>query len=348
MALTRIDKSTPAEGVICSDDLLDMQSTQPSRLEPALPDQAPLMKGQFRFAHHSGGLSIHAGAVEELTDATNTFQLPAGISFNVLWRGRVNFSVGGRRYQLGAHPEWKAEVTATVVPEGELMSRHMSEGMAVTKANVFVERNWLEAHCHQSQPRQELAELMSNGVRVMQWQPSAALEAVAQQFLMAKPPASLVETLSAERQTIELLTLCLGELLQQQEVVSGVQESCSDVTETAEAEPQSLRERIDACMEQGPADLKHLAACLGVSVSTLQRRFKMAYGQTVVDYVRQQRLQQAKVALAVGQVSIGEAAYMAGYNHSSNFVAAFKKRFNVTPSQLLEAHRHKVAGGANA
>ncbi|MFC6805573.1 helix-turn-helix domain-containing protein [Methylophaga thalassica] len=33
--------------------------------------------------------------------------------------------------------------------------------------------------------------------------------------------------------------------------------------------------------------------------------------------------------------SIGEAAFIAGYGHPSNFITAFKKRFKLTPSELV-------------
>jgi AraC-like DNA-binding protein len=60
---------------------------------------------------------------------------------------------------------------------------------------------------------------------------------------------------------------------------------------------------------------------------------------TVNEYVRLRRLDMAKTALMVEGLSIGEEAYIAGYNHSSNFIAAFKRQFAMTPSELLRSHR---------
>ena len=88
-----------------------------------------------------------------------------------------------------------------------------------------------------------------------------------------------------------------------------------------------------------PVSLEEIANTIGLSISTLQRRFKKDYGTTVVDYIRQKRLEKARTAIAINGLSIGEAAYQAGYNHSSNFITAFKKRFNITPASLLKSHQ---------
>lgn len=44
---------------------------------------------------------------------------------------------------------------------------------------------------------------------------------------------------------------------------------------------------------------------------------------------------EAKEALEQNGISIGEAAYLAGYNHPSNFISAFRKPFGHTPGELL-------------
>jgi AraC-like DNA-binding protein len=50
-------------------------------------------------------------------------------------------------------------------------------------------------------------------------------------------------------------------------------------------------------------------------------------------------MQQAKKALVIERLSIGEAAYIAGYNHTSNFIQAFKKTFALTPTEFIKRHR---------
>ena len=85
--------------------------------------------------------------------------------------------------------------------------------------------------------------------------------------------------------------------------------------------------------------LNTLAEENNISVSTLQRRFKSYCGITVNEYIRTSRLEQAKKSIITDGKSIGEAAYIAGYNHSSNFVTAFKRHFHTTPKELIKSHK---------
>lgn len=77
--------------------------------------------------------------------------------------------------------------------------------------------------------------------------------------------------------------------------------------------------------------LADIATHAGLSVSTLQRQFKAHHHQTVAHYIRARKLDRARKALFHKEMSIGEAAFQAGYNHTSNFVTAYKRAFGVTP-----------------
>ena len=80
--------------------------------------------------------------------------------------------------------------------------------------------------------------------------------------------------------------------------------------------------------------LNQVARASAMSASVLQRRFKEHTGVTVFEYVRNRRLERVRDALSKDGISISEAAFMAGYNHTSNFITAFKRRFGVTPGEL--------------
>jgi len=95
---------------------------------------------------------------------------------------------------------------------------------------------------------------------------------------------------------------------------------------------------IEAQFENGdPRSNLSLAAIsesLAMSQSKIQRDFSKRYGKTVNDYIRSRRLGFARQQLLNKKMSIGEVAYLAGYNHTSNFTIAFKKVFGVTPGEL--------------
>lgn len=73
---------------------------------------------------------------------------------------------------------------------------------------------------------------------------------------------------------------------------------------------------------------------LGMSHATLQRYAQEHLGMSLNQYLRKQRLVQACQALYENTVSITEAAALAGYNHSTNFSAAFKRQFGVSPAAV--------------
>jgi AraC-like DNA-binding protein len=75
-----------------------------------------------------------------------------------------------------------------------------------------------------------------------------------------------------------------------------------------------------------------LAQELGMSVSTMQRLFKAAYGTSVVSFQRTERLKTARTKLLQGRMTVGEAGYQAGYSNVSNFSSAFQKAFGYPPS----------------
>ncbi|MFC5584708.1 helix-turn-helix transcriptional regulator [Nitratireductor kimnyeongensis] len=77
-----------------------------------------------------------------------------------------------------------------------------------------------------------------------------------------------------------------------------------------------------------------IAREVGCSTSTLQRHFKMHFGVTVFDFIRQKRLEAARAALAQDGIPIAHAAHLAGYNNISSFTTAFRKAYGMTPSQV--------------
>ncbi|WP_164513260.1 helix-turn-helix domain-containing protein [Thiosocius teredinicola] len=297
--------------------------------------QQPVMNGRWTYQSHTGGLSAHCVQVTELCDLSNASELPAGISFNLVFDGEVDFSLSGRRHRMTASGQSGACCSAIVLGRPEILTRYLRTGQHVHKINLFVTREWLEARCATGQAVDDLASLFRSHGRVVAWRPPTSLLRMAAQFARERPDAErLASSLAFEQAAISLLSAFLDELQGQ----LGQAASQAPAMRVADAGASRLKQRIDDCLSQCHT-LQEIAASLGMSSSTLQRRFKGSYGTTVIDYIRQRRLEIARYALAVQGVSIGEAAYLAGYKHPSNFVTAFKKHFAVTPAQLVKSHR---------
>ncbi len=74
----------------------------------------------------------------------------------------------------------------------------------------------------------------------------------------------------------------------------------------------------------------------GMSVSTLQRIFKATFGCTVMEFVRIRKLELARLALLDNGISVGEAAFQAGYSNTANFSTAFQREFGYPPSSCIQ------------
>jgi AraC-like DNA-binding protein len=97
------------------------------------------------------------------------------------------------------------------------------------------------------------------------------------------------------------------------------------------AKVRMVRDRLVADM-QNPPGLDALARDVGLSAKRLNSGFRELYGTTVFNYLRDARLDAARVALEAGTpLPLKHLAWELGYNQVTNFVTAFRRRFGVTP-----------------
>jgi AraC-like DNA-binding protein len=81
-----------------------------------------------------------------------------------------------------------------------------------------------------------------------------------------------------------------------------------------------------------------LAAIAGVSLRTLQRRFKVRYGLTVSDWIKTVRMQEAVNRVRAGD-RVKEVAFDLGYKQLSHFSREFKRKYGAPPTQLPTTSR---------
>lgn len=89
-----------------------------------------------------------------------------------------------------------------------------------------------------------------------------------------------------------------------------------------------------------PIDANNMADMLGISVRTLNRRFKKAIQQTPLLYLKHLRHNHARDLLMNSNLSVGDVAVQIGYNDTSHFCREFKRIEAVTPANF----RHSVRG----
>ncbi|MGJ7529674.1 helix-turn-helix domain-containing protein [Variovorax sp. GB1P17] len=88
--------------------------------------------------------------------------------------------------------------------------------------------------------------------------------------------------------------------------------------------------------------LAEIAVRVGTHEKRLSRAFRERTGQTVFEFLREARLQQAQRLLLSSALSIDEVAVEVGFSGAANFSTAFRERFDATPAAFRNA-RFRVA-----
>lgn len=95
----------------------------------------------------------------------------------------------------------------------------------------------------------------------------------------------------------------------------------------------------DHCHEE--LDLTAVAERFGISYSHLRRVFSRATNDTILNYVNNRRIQDAKRLLIETDIAIGELSRKLGYVNKQSFYRFFKRSEGVTPSEYRSIHQGK-------
>ena len=82
-----------------------------------------------------------------------------------------------------------------------------------------------------------------------------------------------------------------------------------------------------------PDAIKKVVELSGIPERTLKRRFKAATGVTLIEYIQNLRIEEAKGLLEAGSISIDDISAAVSYEDSSFFRRLFKRLTGLTPSQ---------------
>ncbi|MFB6363510.1 helix-turn-helix transcriptional regulator [Paenibacillus elgii] len=89
-----------------------------------------------------------------------------------------------------------------------------------------------------------------------------------------------------------------------------------------------------------PPSLLALSRKISLNDYKLKIGFKEVFGMTVFEFVRQQRMEKARLLLEKGSLNVSQAASLVGYNNFSHFAALFKKTYGVNPSDYVRDAAH--------
>lgn len=88
--------------------------------------------------------------------------------------------------------------------------------------------------------------------------------------------------------------------------------------------------------------LNDLCLMFGTNKTTLCRKFRDMYGVTIINYINQLRIRQAKVLLREGNISISQIATLVGFDSVHYFSKTFKKFENKSPLAYINTIKSKL------
>ena len=86
-----------------------------------------------------------------------------------------------------------------------------------------------------------------------------------------------------------------------------------------------------------PPCLQALATAVGSTPKRLNEGFRLVYRMTVFEFLRMERMIQAREIMERENIPLKQISHRVGYKHQTNFISAFKAQFGAPPRRYLKA-----------
>jgi transcriptional regulator GlxA family with amidase domain len=93
---------------------------------------------------------------------------------------------------------------------------------------------------------------------------------------------------------------------------------------------------------QNKITVDQLASMLALSRRNLERRFKKATANTVVEYIQRVKIEAAKLSLESSLENVNEVMYNVGYQDPKAFRTTFKKITGLSPIQYRNKYNREI------
>jgi CheY-like chemotaxis protein len=90
-------------------------------------------------------------------------------------------------------------------------------------------------------------------------------------------------------------------------------------------------------------ELAGLASAVGTNTRRLNLAFRRCVGVTVFDFLREERMKEARRLLSETSLDVQDIAAAVGFSSAANFATAFRERFGMPPSGFREQGTQAVA-----
>lgn len=291
----------------------------------------PLAHGWIRAQSVQPGFEIHAADYAAYEDYTVLASAHPGLFVGMNLGTDQIGQAGTRSYELRTN-----ELVMVSVREPVMTREHRAASTQQTRCGIMIQDDWFEAgYLDEFEiSKLHLHELLHSHVKPWQTTASPAIIHIARRMTASMNAAGSLAGLRRETVGLELLLeiLALLNLDRHKETRSSNREL---------GRVKQIRDVLDGLDSQSEIVLADLAKLANMSVRSLSRHFRSAFGTTIFAYVAEIRMERARQALKRQGASLDFAAYLAGYAHTSNFVTAYRRRYGCTPGSVASSANKK-------
>lgn len=108
------------------------------------------------------------------------------------------------------------------------------------------------------------------------------------------------------------------------------------VDETNVAKIKQAKNIVISRMAEPPT-LQELSEEINLPLKKLKEGFKQIYGDSVFSFLFDYKMEVARKLLETGDNNVNEVGLKVGYSTSSHFIAAFKKKYGITPKKYVQS-----------
>ncbi|UUP18447.1 Exoenzyme S synthesis regulatory protein ExsA [Nitratireductor thuwali] len=289
-----------------------------------------LFRGYFWHRELRRGLTVHASDVFEEAGFTALSSQHEGLSCIFFLDGDVDVEIGEQGFHFRGDGRLREGLLLPSV-RPESFKRCSPGRQRIRHLVVSATPEWLDRDGLASvDDRSAINAALRAHLDARSWQTGRRLAYLVERILQLGGSPSGLDQLLVESAAVEIVAEALTSATGRDAALPGkpLNLSSRDSTRLRRA-----HDFIHANLNMWPS-VEAIAREAGMSPSSLQRLFRTAYGISVVEQIRRAKLEFARDALAAGEYTIKEAAFMSGYSSAANFATAFKRHFGGPPSDV--------------
>ncbi|MGY5353223.1 helix-turn-helix transcriptional regulator [Wenyingzhuangia sp. IMCC45533] len=168
------------------------------------------------------------------------------------------------------------------------------------------------------------------GKPIIDTKPTTPAQQVVLHQIVTKPDDSPLNHLFLKAKAYELFSLYFSNIEDNSKDNCPFMSNEETMTQLKQAKNMVIEHMAD------PPSLEALAKAVGLNLKKLKQGFKEVYGAPVFTFLLNYKLEYSKKLLLENKLNVNEIGNKIGYSTSSHFIAAFKRKFGITPKQFTK------------